>query len=639
MVSEGLALEGAWPLQLKLLLHLTGSFKQTRDGIVPGRPGLVGKSGDRCRNLYQGTTTKVSYVLITMDFTDVSGSFSSRVGSKDPVILSSNASLISAGSADSEVSDKKRKEKIAEFTKIQKDLQEKLKQKIQELKSICLREAELTGRIPKEYPHDADEKVPEVARCVRAPFRPQDPSDQQDPDFRDLESSLALQQRIDLYKTVKSKRRYDYMNAGRNQEEKPGNGLKITKGRNPSQVVSLSPTDEVHSPSHRLSLDDDSDPGSQREQFGTVQYSTVLHHAKTLHIPQMKDRQAATNDQLAVSRLNQSNCESLLYCQIDGSSSCSSRSKPSTRHPYDSHNTPPTLFPSYSSTQLRADSNSHKARQRSGSLESLSQMMAESKAPPPSFGVQRSSSTEVLDDVSSYTSQSSVEYNAPASSAHRRGHRKDIYSNAGSMPNLVEAEPSWYQNPAHPQCPTAYYVSGYPRYGKPEAYSPYAESERYYALYPHYQGPPHSSHMDPYASWGAAGTRPAWGAAGTRPAPPSSRQNPKSFQKALVAEHLKGWFQRNTSHRLGGLYDYDRVSQHSAVVHPYNHRSAPCCTAPLSSSSGNWNAYRSDQPDSSYFYSIPRSSPYNTAVNEERAAERLNYFCDRMEKNRDAVIV
>lgn len=36
--------KGAWPLQLKLLLHLTGSFKHTRDGIVPGRPVLVGKS-------------------------------------------------------------------------------------------------------------------------------------------------------------------------------------------------------------------------------------------------------------------------------------------------------------------------------------------------------------------------------------------------------------------------------------------------------------------------------------------------------------------------------------------------------------------------------------------------------------------
>lgn len=102
-----------------------------------------------------------------MDFTEVSAqpaSILSSVGSKDPVILSSNASLISTGnqeavqsklrrswfsllglflpgSADSDVSDKKRKEKIAEFKKNEKDLQEKLKQKIQELKRICLREA------------------------------------------------------------------------------------------------------------------------------------------------------------------------------------------------------------------------------------------------------------------------------------------------------------------------------------------------------------------------------------------------------------------------------------------------------------------------------------------------------------------
>lgn len=79
---------------------------------------------------------------------------------------------------------------------------------------------------------------------------------QQDPLFRDLESTFALQQKIvesskrivsegDLYKTLKSKRRYDYMNAGRNQEEKPGNGLKITKGRKPSQVVSLMSTGKL----------------------------------------------------------------------------------------------------------------------------------------------------------------------------------------------------------------------------------------------------------------------------------------------------------------------------------------------------------------------------------------------------------
>ncbi|XP_024119834.1 FERM domain-containing protein 4B isoform X2 [Oryzias melastigma] len=584
-----------------------------------------------------------------MDFTEVSAqpaSILSSVGSKDPVILSSNASLISTGSADSDVSDKKRKEKIAEFKKNEKDLQEKLKQKIQELKRICLREAELTGRIPKEYPYDAEEMVPEVARCVRAPFRRKDPSDK-DPLFRDLESTFALQQKIvesskrivsegDLYKTLKSKRRYDYMNAGRNQEEKPGNGLKITKGRKPSQVVSLMSTDEVDSSelsSPSLSLDDNSDLGSQREQFGTVQYSTVLHHAKTLQIPQMKDRQAAAHDQLAVSRLNQSNCKSLHHCQIDARPSSSSRSRPSSRHLYDSHITPPTLLPSYCSTQLRLEKTSHPVRQRSGSLESLSQMTMESKSPPPSFGVfpaQRSSSTEVLDDVSSYTSQSSVEYNAPASSAHRRGHRKDIYNNTGSMPNLLESESLWYQNPPHTQCPTAYYVTGYPRYRKPEPYSPYGESERYCSYYPHYhatQGPHHSDSMHShYASNDTDGvtynTYGSLGPAGNHPPFPSSMQPSKSFQKALVAEHLKGWFQRNATQRPGAhYYDYDRVSQqslrsqHSAVVYAQNNRNTPCSSVSLSSN-GNWNAYRSDGPsldqlNSSYFYNAGSSSLSN----------------------------
>lgn len=45
------------------------------------------------------------------------------------------------GSADSEVSEEQKKEKVAELKKKEKDIQDKLAKKLEELKKICLREA------------------------------------------------------------------------------------------------------------------------------------------------------------------------------------------------------------------------------------------------------------------------------------------------------------------------------------------------------------------------------------------------------------------------------------------------------------------------------------------------------------------
>lgn len=90
--------------------------------------------------------------------------------SKNHLIMASNGSLISAGeqtraaagssftpgcarglkgnhlsvipgSADSEVSEEQKKEKVAELKRKEKDLQDKLAKKLEELKKICLREA------------------------------------------------------------------------------------------------------------------------------------------------------------------------------------------------------------------------------------------------------------------------------------------------------------------------------------------------------------------------------------------------------------------------------------------------------------------------------------------------------------------
>lgn len=61
------------------------------------------------------------------------------------MIYGHNLQLIShvliPGSADSEVSEEQKKEKIAELKKKEKDLQDTLTKKLEELKKICMREA------------------------------------------------------------------------------------------------------------------------------------------------------------------------------------------------------------------------------------------------------------------------------------------------------------------------------------------------------------------------------------------------------------------------------------------------------------------------------------------------------------------
>ena len=49
--------------------------------------------------------------------------------------------MLVSGSADSEVSEEQKKEKVAELKKKEKELQDTLTKKIEELKKICMREA------------------------------------------------------------------------------------------------------------------------------------------------------------------------------------------------------------------------------------------------------------------------------------------------------------------------------------------------------------------------------------------------------------------------------------------------------------------------------------------------------------------
>ncbi|XP_068564140.1 FERM domain-containing protein 4B isoform X6 [Cebidichthys violaceus] len=614
---------------------------------------------------------------IAMDLTEISApriTKLSSIESRDQLIMASNGSLISAGSADSEVSEEQKKEKVAELKKKEKHLQDTLTQKIEELKKICLREAELTGRLPDEYPLATGDKVPHVRRRVGTAFKLDDlfPYDE-DPHLRNLESRFALQQKIveaaiklsnegDLCKTVKKKRRNNYLDAMRKLEEieKEINAYRIKKGRKPTQRASLILADDVNpselsSLSDSLTQDDEDELSSQRQRSRSIQYSPRPHHADTLNIHYNDDRRGSANDQHADSRLHYGQVqESLHYSHREALSSHCSPFKPASRQPRDARSMPPTPHltrNAYSSTQLRSEDAPQHFRQRSGSLESQSQLATETEAPPPAFTLspaRRSNSTEVLDDGSSYTSQSSVEYSVPGNHANRRRargrHRKDLYANTGSMPNLAQPDTRCYayQPRARPTT-TAYYVTGYPSYAEPEPYSNGVyvyenEMEGHYNVNPSYHHGPMAYHghdmhygadeMDAMAQNPYATLR-----------PPRNRQAPrgnepvKNVQKAMVAEHLRGWYQRNAAHKQAAYnYDYDRGSQQSlgyqtmpAPHNSHNGRNVSYSTMSSVSSGVNWRGHASVGVGMSE-YDMPAHAPqsysYSTAPYSHSAHNR-----------------
>nr|XP_046253912.1 innate immunity activator protein [Scatophagus argus] len=78
-------------------------------------------------------------------------------------------------------------------------LEEHLELCLLELRKLCIREAELTGKLPSDYPLMPDEKPPRVRRRIGASFKLDEGLihlDKQDSELQALETDLALQQQI-----------------------------------------------------------------------------------------------------------------------------------------------------------------------------------------------------------------------------------------------------------------------------------------------------------------------------------------------------------------------------------------------------------------------------------------------------------
>ncbi|XP_056629259.1 innate immunity activator protein [Triplophysa dalaica] len=81
----------------------------------------------------------------------------------------------------------------------QQALEERLELCVLELKKLCIREAELTGKLPSDYPLLPDEKPPQIRRRIGACFKLDEgfiSQDGEESELHALESDVALQRQI-----------------------------------------------------------------------------------------------------------------------------------------------------------------------------------------------------------------------------------------------------------------------------------------------------------------------------------------------------------------------------------------------------------------------------------------------------------
>ncbi|XP_067249810.1 innate immunity activator protein [Chanodichthys erythropterus] len=81
----------------------------------------------------------------------------------------------------------------------QQALEDRLELCVLELKKLCIREAELTGKLPSDYPLLPDEKPPKVRRRIGAAFKLDEgfiSQDGEESELHALEADLALQRQI-----------------------------------------------------------------------------------------------------------------------------------------------------------------------------------------------------------------------------------------------------------------------------------------------------------------------------------------------------------------------------------------------------------------------------------------------------------
>ncbi|XP_037352504.1 innate immunity activator protein isoform X2 [Talpa occidentalis] len=113
--------------------------------------------------------------------------------SKDEVSDTDSGIILQSG-PDSPVSPVK--ELTHAVRKQQKALEERLEACLEELRRLCVREAELTGTLPAEYPLKPGEKAPKVRRRIGAAYTLDEQAWQKEDPLSSLEQQIALQLKI-----------------------------------------------------------------------------------------------------------------------------------------------------------------------------------------------------------------------------------------------------------------------------------------------------------------------------------------------------------------------------------------------------------------------------------------------------------
>ncbi|XP_035257668.1 FERM domain-containing protein 4A isoform X2 [Anguilla anguilla] len=202
-----------------------------------------------------------------------------NMGSKGKIISGSSGSLLSSGSQESDSSQTAKKDMLVALKARQEALEETLRQRLEELKNVCIREAELTGKLPKEYPLDPGEEPPTVRRKIGTAFKLDEhkvlPKGEEE-ELERLEREFAIQSQITeaarrlasdphvSSKKLKKQRKTSYLNALRKLQdiENAINEHRVRSGKKPTQRASLIIEEanigsEDSSLSDALVLDDD----------------------------------------------------------------------------------------------------------------------------------------------------------------------------------------------------------------------------------------------------------------------------------------------------------------------------------------------------------------------------------------------
>ncbi|KAG8518014.1 Innate immunity activator protein, partial [Galemys pyrenaicus] len=117
----------------------------------------------------------------------------STMESKDEVSDTDSGIILQSG-PDSPVSPVK--ELTHAVRKQQRALEERLEACLEELRRLCVREAELTGILPREYPLKPGEKAPKVRRRIGAAYKLDERALQREDPLSSLEQQVALQLQI-----------------------------------------------------------------------------------------------------------------------------------------------------------------------------------------------------------------------------------------------------------------------------------------------------------------------------------------------------------------------------------------------------------------------------------------------------------